>query len=176
MRCFSCMLPNFQQFYKSCFSFSLFFCHYFTYRIFSIKCRTPIKRRLRINTGCVLSGPQRLIGVPAFIMGQGHNGTVTTYQDMLFWYFNKRSKEKYRRNITGIVAAKQNKTLAMYLCSCCIIDALSLFILYFFFLYVLFVSDTNLDCNMVHMLYLRYHNTVTSSNPGKNRPALTNCP
>ena len=29
---------------------------------------------------------------------------------------------------------------------------------------------------MVHMPYVRYHNNVTSGNPGKNRPALTNCP
>ena len=32
--------------------------------------------------------------------------------------------------------------------------------------YVLFASDTNLDCNMVHVPYERYHNTVTSGNPG----------
>ena len=46
----------------------------------------------------------------------------------------------------------------------------------FTYCYVLLVSDTNLDCNLVHVPYVRYHNTVTSGNPGKNRPALTNCP
>ena len=61
-----------------------------------------------------------------FIQGWGHkgrlqvnsnllNGTVTTYQDVRYavlvqMYCNKRSKEKYQaRNITGIVAAQQNK-------------------------------------------------------------------
>ena len=32
----------------------------------------------------------------------------------------------------------------------------------------LFVSDTN----MVHVPYARYHKTVTSSNPGKNRGSV----
>ena len=45
-----------------------------------------------------------------------------------------------------------------------------------YIVYVLFVSDTNLDCNMVHVPYVRYHNTVTSGKPGENCPALTNCP
>ena len=45
-----------------------------------------------------------------------------------------------------------------------------------YIVHLLFVSDTNLDCNMVHVPYERYHNTVTSSNPGKNHSALTNCP
>ena len=27
--------------------------------------------------------------------------------------------------------------------------------------YVLFVHDANLDCNMVHVLCVRYHNTLT---------------
>ena len=40
---------------------------------------------------------------------------------------------------------------------------------------MLFVSDINLDCNMVHVPYVRYHNNVTLSNLGKNHPALTNC-
>ena len=38
------------------------------------------------------------------------------------------------------------------------------------------VSATNLDCHMVHVPYVRYHNTVTSVNPGENCPALRNCP
>ena len=43
-----------------------------------------------------------------------------------------------------------------------------------YIVHVLFVSDTNLDCNMVQVPYaVWYHNTVTSSNPGKNHPALT---
>ena len=33
---------------------------------------------------------------------------------------------------------------------------------------MLFVSDTNLDCNMVHVPYVRYHNTVTSLIQGKS--------
>ena len=45
-----------------------------------------------------------------------------------------------------------------------------------YIVYVLFVSDTNLDCNMVRVSYVRYHNTVTSGNPGENCPVLTNCP
>ena len=48
------------------------------------------------------------------------------------------------------------------------------------FVYILLqvVSDTNpanLDYNMVLVPYVRYHDTVTSGNPGKNRPAVTNC-
>ena len=42
-----------------------------------------------------------------------------------------------------------------------------------YIVHVLFGSDTNLDCNMVHV---RYHDTVTMSNLDKNPPALTNCP
>lgn len=37
---------------------------------------------------------------------------------------------------------------------------------------VLFVSDTNLDCIMVHVPYIQYHNSVTSANPGKSRHTL----
>ena len=45
-----------------------------------------------------------------------------------------------------------------------------------YIVHVLFVGDTNIDCNMLHVPYVQYHNTVTLSNLGKSRPALTNCP
>ena len=38
---------------------------------------------------------------------------------------------------------------------------------------MLFVSDTNLDYNIVHVPYVRYHKTVTSSNLGKLKSAST---
>ena len=48
---------------------------------------------------------------------------------------------------------------------------------YSYIVYVLFVSDTNLDCNMVHVPYVRYHNTVTLGNPGKKSSrTVTNQP
>ena len=50
------------------------------------------------------------------------------------------------------------------------------YIIHSYIVHVLFVSDTNLDCNMVHVPYVRYHNAVTLSNSGENRPALTNYP
>ena len=41
---------------------------------------------------------------------------------------------------------------------------------------MLFVSDTNLDCKMVHVPYVRYHNTVTSGNPGKKSSSTDKLP
>ena len=36
-----------------------------------------------------------------------------TKYGMLFWYFNKSLKEKYRRNITGIIAAERKNRPAL---------------------------------------------------------------
>ena len=36
-----------------------------------------------------------------------------------------------------------------------------LFVLHLYIVYVPFVHDANLDCNMVHVPCVRYHNTVT---------------
>ena len=122
------------------------------YRIFSIKHRAPIKRRLRVNAGSKLpifkkKRPVRLIGAPAFIRSGGHKDRLQVNSNLL----------------NGTVTTYQVRYAVLVLHHSCIV-------------YVLFVSDTNLDCNMVHVPYVRYHNTVTSGNPGKNRPALTNCP
>ena len=81
---------------------------------------------LSIHLPLYLKHRGRLIGVPAFDWGRGHedwlqvhvnsnllNGTVTTYQVryavLVQVNCNKCSKEKYQHNITGIVAAQQNK-------------------------------------------------------------------
>ena len=95
----------------------------------------------------------RLIGapafdrVPAFIRGRGHKDRLQVNSNLL----------------NGTVTPYQVRYAVLVLHHSYIV-------------YVLFVSDTNLDCNMVHVPYVRYHNTVISGNPGKNRPALTNCP
>ena len=88
-----------------------------SYRMFSIKCQIPIKRQLCMNAGSKTPIFKQTSGAfnraPAFIRGRGHkdqlqvysnllNGTVKTYQTCTvwpFWYFNKRAKEKYWRNI-----------------------------------------------------------------------------
>ena len=87
-----------------------------------------------------------MIGVPAFIRGQGQTN---------------------KEDISDIAVYKL-KTLHSY--------HLLLVLHHSYIVYVLFVSDTDLDCNIVHVPHERYHNTVTSGNLGKNRPALTNCP
>ena len=61
-----------------------------------------------------------MVEFPAFICGRGRKGWLQvniilrtallrhTKYSILFWYFNDRSKEKYRGNITRKDAAQQN--------------------------------------------------------------------
>ena len=93
-----------------------------------------------------------LIGAPAFDRGPGV-------------YSGSRSSTN-EENVSDIAVYKL-RTLHSY--------HLLLVLHHSYIVYVLFVSDTDLDCNMVHVPHVRYHNTVTSGNPGKNRPAFTNC-
>ena len=89
----------------------------------------------------------RLIGAPSFFRGRGHKDRLQVNSNLL----------------NGTVTTYQVRYAVLVLHHSYIV-------------YVLFVSDTNLDCNMVHVPYVRYHNTVTSGNPGKNCPALSNSP
>lgn len=61
----------------------------------------------------------------------------------------------------GDIAVYKLKTLHSY--------HLPLVLHHSYIVYVLFVSDTDLDCNMVHVPHIRYHNTVyvSSGNPRK---------
>ena len=83
-----------------------------------------------------------MIKVPAFIRGRSHKDRLQVNSNLL----------------NGTVTTYQVRYAVLVLHHSYIV-------------YVLFVSDTNLDCNMVHVLCVRYHNTVTLGNPGKNRPA-----
>ena len=104
-----------------------------------------------------------LIGAPAFIRDRGHkdqlqvngnllNGTVTTYQVRYAIICTHWLTQTRRLATLPFINFKLCTHIVYFLLH------------HLYIVYVLFVSDTNLDCNIVHTPNVRYHNTVTSGN------------